>query len=40
MIVGASGAMSRFETTQLLGMDEAQEAMRKAAATGYRAPTG
>jgi uncharacterized protein with GYD domain len=40
MIVGASGAMSRFETTQLLGMDEAQEAMRKAAAVSYRAPTG
>ena len=40
MIVGSSGAMSRFETTQLLGMDEAQEAMRKAAAASYRAPTG
>jgi uncharacterized protein with GYD domain len=39
MILGASGAMSRFETTQLFGMDEAQEAMRKAAAASYRPPT-
>ena len=40
MIVGGSGAMSRFETTPLIGMDEAQEAMRKAGAATYRAPTG
>jgi uncharacterized protein with GYD domain len=40
MIVGSSGAMSHFETTALLGMDEAQEAMRKAGAATYRAPTG
>jgi uncharacterized protein with GYD domain len=40
MIVGGSGAMTKFETTPLLGMDEAQEAMRKASAAAYRAPTG
>ena len=40
MLVGASGAMSRFETTPLIGMDEAQEAMRKAASANYRPPTG
>ena len=42
MTVAGSGAMSRFETTVLLGMDEAQEAMRKAASAsaGYRPPAG
>jgi uncharacterized protein with GYD domain len=40
MAVGASGALSNLETTVLLDMDEAQEAMRKAAAVSYRAPTG
>jgi len=40
MIVGGSGAMTAFETTALLGMDEAQEAMRKAASAAYRAPGG
>jgi uncharacterized protein with GYD domain len=40
MAVGGSGAMARFETTALLGMDEAQEAMRRAGAMSYRAPTG
>ena len=40
MIVGGAGALSRFETTALLGMDEAQEAMRKAAGATYRPPTG
>jgi uncharacterized protein with GYD domain len=40
MIVGGSGAMAKFETTPLLGMDEAKEAMRKASAAAYRAPTG
>jgi uncharacterized protein with GYD domain len=40
MTVAGSGAMSRFETTVLVGMDEAQEAMRRAAAVSYRAPTG
>jgi uncharacterized protein with GYD domain len=38
MIVGGSGAMSKFETTVLLTMDEAQEAMRKAASASYRPP--
>ena len=40
MVVGGSGALSSLETTVLLGMDEAQDAMRKAAAATYRAPTG
>jgi uncharacterized protein with GYD domain len=38
MIVGGTGALSRLETTVLIGMDEAQEAMRTAASTGYRRP--
>ncbi len=37
MAVGASGAVS-IETTVLLDMDEAQEAMRKAAEATYRPP--
>jgi uncharacterized protein with GYD domain len=40
MTAAGAGAMSRFETTPLLGMDEAQEAMRRAGAVSYRAPTG
>jgi hypothetical protein len=36
--VGASGALSNIETTVLLDMDEAQDAMRKAAAATYRPP--
>jgi uncharacterized protein with GYD domain len=40
MIVGGSGALSRFETTPLISMGEAQEAMRKAASVTYRPPTG
>jgi uncharacterized protein with GYD domain len=40
MAVGATGAMSTFETTVLLGMDEAQEAMRKAASAAFRPPSG
>jgi uncharacterized protein with GYD domain len=40
MAVGAAGALSGFETTPLLGMDEAQDAMRKAAAATYRPPGG
>ena len=35
MAVGASGALSEVETTVLLDMDEAQDAMRKAAAATY-----
>jgi len=38
MTVGASGALSEVETTVLLDMDEAQDAMRKAAAAKYRPP--
>ena len=38
MAVGAGGAVSGVETTVLLGMDEAQDAMRKAAAATYRPP--
>jgi uncharacterized protein with GYD domain len=40
MTVAGSGALSRLETTVLMGMDEAQEAMRKAASASYRAPGG
>jgi uncharacterized protein with GYD domain len=38
MAVGSSGALSGVETTVLLDMDEAQDAMRKAAAATYRPP--
>jgi uncharacterized protein with GYD domain len=38
MSVGASGALSEVETTVLRDMDEAQDAMRKAAAATYRPP--
>jgi uncharacterized protein with GYD domain len=38
MAVGGAGALSNLETTVLLGMDEAQDAMRKAAAATYRPP--
>jgi uncharacterized protein with GYD domain len=38
MAVGATGA-AQIESTVLLDMDEAQEAMRKAAAATYRPPT-
>jgi len=38
MAVGAGGALSSVETTVLLDMDEAQDAMRKAAAATYRPP--
>jgi len=38
MTVGASGGLSAIETTVLLDMDEAQDAMRKAAAATYRPP--
>ena len=39
MAVGAGGALSDVETTVLLDMDEAQDAMRKAAAATYRPPS-
>ena len=38
MLVGGSGALSKLETTVLLNMDEAQQAMRKAAGASYRPP--
>ena len=38
MAVGAGGALSDVETTVLLDMDEAQDAIRKAAAATYRPP--
>lgn len=40
MAVAGGGALSAFETTPLIGMDEAQDAMRKAAAATYRPPGG
>jgi uncharacterized protein with GYD domain len=39
MAVAGSGALSKLETTVLLDMEEAQEAMRKAAAATYRPPS-
>jgi uncharacterized protein with GYD domain len=38
MAVGQSGSFAKFETTVLIDMAEAQEAMRKAAAATYRPP--
>jgi uncharacterized protein with GYD domain len=40
MAVAGAGALSKLETTVLIGMEEAQEAMRKAAAATYRPPGG
>jgi uncharacterized protein with GYD domain len=40
MAIGGSGAIADVETTVLLGMDEAQEAMRRAGAATYRPPGG
>ena len=40
MLVGGSGALSRLETTVLLTMEEAQEALGKAARAAYRPPAG
>jgi len=40
MAVAGAGAIAKLETTVLIGMDEAQEAMRKAASAAYRAPGG
>jgi uncharacterized protein with GYD domain len=39
MAIGAGGALSKVETTVLLDMDEAQDAMRKAAEATYRPPS-
>jgi hypothetical protein len=38
MVAGASGALAKTETTVLLTMDEAQEAMRKAGGATFRPP--
>ncbi len=38
MLVGGSDALSELETTVLLSIDEAQQAMRKAASAAYRSP--
>jgi uncharacterized protein with GYD domain len=38
MLVGQSGTLSRFETTALLDMSEAQDAMRAAAGASYATP--
>ena len=40
MAVAGGGALSKLETTVLIGMDEAQEAMRRAASAKYRTPGG
>jgi uncharacterized protein with GYD domain len=40
MAVGGGGALANLETTVLIGMDEAQDAMRKAAGATYRPPGG
>jgi uncharacterized protein with GYD domain len=40
MAVAGSGALSKLETTVLIGMEEAQEAMRKAGEAKYRPPGG
>ena len=39
MAIVGSGAISKLETTVLMNMDEAQEAMRKAAGATYRPPS-
>ena len=39
MAVASGGALSKLETTVLLDMDEAQEAMRKAGAATYQPPS-
>ncbi len=38
MAIGGTGEVSRLQTTVLLSMDEAQEAMRKAAAATHLPP--
>jgi uncharacterized protein with GYD domain len=39
MALGASGGFTKVETTALLSMDEAQEAMRTAQGANYRPPS-
>ena len=38
LAIAGGGALSSFETTVLLTVDEAMEALRKAEQVGYRAP--
>ena len=38
LAIAGGGALSKFETTVLLTVDETMAAMRKAGAVGYRAP--
>jgi uncharacterized protein with GYD domain len=38
LAIGGGGALSSFETTVLLPVDETLEALRKAKEVGYRAP--
>jgi uncharacterized protein with GYD domain len=38
LAISAGGALSSFETTVLLSVDETLEALRKARQVGYRAP--
>ena len=40
MAIGAGGAISNFNTTVLISMEEAVEAMRRAGTIGYRPPGG
>ncbi len=39
MLVAGAGALSKVETTALLDMEEAQDAMRKAGQGAYRPPS-
>jgi uncharacterized protein with GYD domain len=38
MAIASSGALRNFNTTVLMSMDQALEAMRKASTVGYQAP--
>ena len=38
LAIGAGGALSSFETTVLLTVDETMDALRRAQQVGYRAP--
>jgi hypothetical protein len=40
LAIGAGGALSSFETTVLLTVDETLDALRKAEQVGYRSPGG
>jgi uncharacterized protein with GYD domain len=38
LAIGAGGALTSFETTVLLTVDETMDALRRAQQVGYRAP--